>query len=88
MPPDTYKLGKDFRRFVIEPAVLEINGLSDIGVQVELRHPHIRAPIRDVAVAWWKKQGDEFRSSMQERNRSKLGRMARLRGQVETAIPQ
>jgi hypothetical protein len=88
VPPDTYKLGKDFRRFVIEPAVLEINGLSDIGVQVELRRPHIRAPIRDVAVAWWKKQGDEFRSSMQERNRSKLGRMARLRGQVETAIPE
>jgi hypothetical protein len=36
-----------------------------------------------VTMAWWKKSGDEFRSSRQEINRSKVGRMARLKGDVE-----
>jgi hypothetical protein len=38
------------------------------------------APINAVTVAWWRKEGDEFRAAMKERNRSKVGRMARLRG--------
>lgn len=33
---------------------------------------------------WWKKEGDEFRDAIQQRNRSKLDRMARLRGTGET----
>jgi hypothetical protein len=36
-----------------------------------------------VAISWWRKSGDEFRAAVQERQRSKVGRMARLRGQVE-----
>jgi hypothetical protein len=86
VPEGAYASGKDFRRYVVDPAVLEVNGLSDIGAQIELRRPHSRAPIHAVVVAWWRKEGDEFRASMQERNRSKLGRMARLRGQSETVI--
>ena len=42
-----------------------------------------RAPAHEVTVTWWRKEGDEFRAAMQERGRSKVGRMARLRGQVE-----
>jgi hypothetical protein len=64
-----------------------VNGLSDMGVQIELGRLHSRAPIHSVTVAWWRKTGDDFRASIEERNRSKLGRMARLRGQVETAEP-
>jgi plasmid replication initiation protein len=88
VPPNSYKRGDDFRRFVIEPALLEVNGLSDLIVQIDLRRHHSRAPIHEVAMAWSKKRGDEFRAAQQERNRSKVGRMARLRGQVETAIPE
>jgi hypothetical protein len=84
VPPGTYARGLDFRRKVVEPALLEVNGLSDMGVDVELRRVHARAPINQVAISWWRKSGDEFRAAMQERNRSKVGRMARLRGQVET----
>jgi hypothetical protein len=54
-----------------------------MGVQVELKRKHSRAPIEGVTMAWWKKSGDEFRSSRQEINRSKVGRMARLKGDVE-----
>jgi plasmid replication initiation protein len=83
VPPGSYERGLDFERKVIDPAVLEVNGLSDMGVQIKVQRRHARAPIHAVTVAWWKKEGDEFRAAMQERTRSKVGRMARLRGEVE-----
>ena len=83
VPPGTYDRGLDFRRKVLGPALLEVNGLSDMGVNIDLRRRHARAPIHEVAIAWWSKSGEEFRAAMQERNRSKVGRMARLRGEVE-----
>jgi hypothetical protein len=85
--PGAYTNGKDFRRKVIEPALLEVNGLSDVGVDIRVDRHHTRAPITAVTIVWWKKQGDEFRAAMQERNRSKVGRMARLRGTAETMAP-
>lgn len=83
VPPGTYDRGLDFRRKVADPALLEVNGLSDMGVELDLRRRHARAPIHEVAISWWNKSGDEFRAAMEERNRSKVGRMARLRGEVE-----
>jgi hypothetical protein len=87
VPPGAYERGNDFMRFVVEPATLEVNGLSDVGVQIDVKRRHTRAPIEGVTTAWWKKQGDEFRNAMRERDQSKLGRMARLRGRVETVRP-
>jgi Initiator Replication protein len=84
VPPGTYALGADFVRKVIEPAVLEVNGLSDMGVKIELRRRHTRAPVDRVDMAWWRQQGDEYRASMEERQRHKSGRKARLRNKVET----
>jgi plasmid replication initiation protein len=83
VPPGAYERADNFMRFVIKPALLEVNGLSDIGVQIEMVRRHPRAPAHAVTIAWWKKQGEEFRAAMQERNRSKVGRMARLRKLVE-----
>ena len=83
VPPGKLMRGPDFERRVVETAVLEVNGLSDMGVKVELTRAHPRAPITQVTLAWWRKDGDEFRAAYAERSRSKLGRMARLRGQVE-----
>lgn len=84
VPPDTYARADNFQRKVVEPAVLEVNGLSDMGVQIELQRKHSRAPVHGVAISWWRKSGDEFREALRERNRSKIGRMARLKGLVET----
>jgi len=83
VPPSGYKRGNDFVRNVIDPAILEVNGLSDISVDLQPRRHSKFAPIEAVTVVWWRKQGDDFRAAMQERNRSKVGRMARLRGKVE-----
>ena len=83
VPPNSYADGQDFRRKVIEPAMLEVNRLSDLHVDIELKRKHARAAIHEVVVAWRKQEGDEFRASMRERDRSKVGRKARLRGMVE-----
>jgi Initiator Replication protein len=85
--PGAYTNGKDFRRKVIEPALLEVNGLSDMGAEIRMDRQHARAALTAITIAWWKKQGDEFRAAMQERNRSKVGRMVRLRGAAETVAP-
>lgn len=87
VPPNAYADGQDFRRKVVEPAVLEVNKMSDVHVDIELRRKHARAAIHEVVVAWRKQEGDEFRESMREINRSKVGRRARLRGLVETVAP-
>jgi hypothetical protein len=85
VPPGTYARGDNFQNKVLAPALLEVNGLSDMSLEIESERIHSRAPIHAITLAWWRKSGDEFRSAMQERNRSKVGRMARLRGQVEVA---
>lgn len=84
VPPGAYQRGNNLIQRVIEPAVLEVNGLSDMGVTVEIKRKSERSPIEAVIVGWHRKQGDTFRKAVQERERSKIGRTARLRGTVET----
>ena len=45
VPPNTYARADNFQRKVIEPAVLEVNGLSDMSVQIEMERQHSRAPV-------------------------------------------
>jgi hypothetical protein len=85
---DTYKLGPDFQRSVIDPATLEVNGLSDMSVRIDLNRKHSRAPVDAVTMTWWRKSPEEMAAAIRERNRSKVGRMARLRGAVETTVPR
>lgn len=88
VPPGTYSRGNNFLQKVIEPAMLEVNGLTDMGVKMELRRAKgPRSPIVAVAVAWWRKEGDEYRAALKERQRPKVGRMARLKGDVERVEP-
>lgn len=54
-----------------------------IGVKVEVERACSHAPITGVQLGWWKKDGEEYRRTYKERQRSKLGRMARLREKVE-----
>ena len=86
VPPGAYADGQDFRRKVIDPAVLEVNSLSDMHVDIDLRRRHARAAIHEVAVAWRKQEGDEYRESTMERDRSKIGRRARLNSQIKSVV--
>jgi len=87
VPPGAYERGNDLSKRVTDPAVLEVNGLSDMGVEVSLVRRSKFAPIEAVTVAWWRKPPEDVQAAVRERNRSKAGRMARLRGTVETAAP-
>lgn len=87
VPPGAYERGNDFIKRVIEPAVLEVNGLSEFAVKVEVERAYSRAPITGVSLAWWQKDAGEYRATSAERQRSKLGRMARLRGTVDSILP-
>ena len=35
VPPDAYERGDNLMHFVIRPALMEVNGLSDIGVDIK-----------------------------------------------------
>ena len=83
--PDVYPTALISSGLWLTRAVLEVNGLSDIGVQIDLQRKHTRAPFHAVTVAWWQKSPEEMARVARERNRSKVGRMARLKGAVETA---
>jgi len=66
---------------------LEVNGLSEFGIRLDIVRAHARAPISAVSLVWWRKEGEEFRATRRERQRSKLGRKARLRGEVVEVAP-
>jgi hypothetical protein len=86
VPPGAYDRTDNFMRFVIKPAELEVNGLSDVGVRIEMIRKHPRAAAHAAMICWWRKSGEEFTAASQERNRSKVGRTARLRGQAEAVL--
>jgi hypothetical protein len=88
VPEGTYQRTNNFIQKVLTPAALEVNALADIGVKIEVNRRSPYAPIESVTVAWWKKSGDDYREAMRERERSKLGRKARLRGSVEPVATQ
>jgi hypothetical protein len=88
VPPGKYERVDNLTRKVIEPAVLQVNGLSDMSVMIQDNRKHSRAPVDSFNVAWWRKSAEDFRNAQRERSRSKVGRMARLKGTVEAATPQ
>lgn len=85
VPNEAYERGNDLLKRVIEPAVLEVNALSDLGVAAEVRRRSPRAPIEAIAVTWWKKEGEPFREAVRERERPKLGRRARLKAEIKAS---
>jgi hypothetical protein len=88
VPPGAYDRPDNFIRFVITPALLEVNGLSDMGVRIDMVRKHPRAIAHAVMLCWWRKSSEDMAAATRERGRSKVGRMARLKGAVETATPR
>jgi hypothetical protein len=57
-------------------------------VMIEGRRKHARAGVDRFDIAWWRKSPEEMAAAVRERNRSRVGRMARLKGPGETATPR
>jgi hypothetical protein len=86
VPKGAYERGNDFIRKCIDAATVEVNGLSDLGVQVQVVRRHPKAAITAVTVAWWRKDPTSFRAAVAELRQSKLGRRARLEA-AQAAVP-
>ena len=71
---------------VIQPAVLEVNGLAGFGVEIEPIRTggQLRGLVTGFRVAWWPKDIPDLQAAYTELKRVKIGRLARLRRKVET----
>lgn len=75
-----------FRQRCLEIAESEINALSDFNVEITpLRDGGLqRGKIKGFSLQWSKKTPEEWRTVLDELDRSKVGRKARISGTVET----
>jgi Initiator Replication protein len=79
---------KSLKQWALDPAVAEVNALSDFNVEVEmLREGGMqRGKLTGFRLRWEKKPSEEWRAVLDELNRPKVGRRARIRGKVEAVI--
>ena len=75
----------DLRRYCIEPAVTEVSALSDFHVRIE-PVKQARAVV-GVEVFWSPKDEQGLKETYAELQRHKVGRKARIRGNVELVQP-
>lgn len=77
-----YRAFGDLNIHVIKPAVLEINALAPFNVSVTPTKTGRR--VTGVMIGWWRKSTEELQEAWREAQRPKVGRKARLSGQVVT----
>jgi plasmid replication initiation protein len=71
----------DFNKHCLKPALQEVNQLTDFEIQIGAVKRG-RA-VEKLMLTWYPKSGDSLREAHRERERSKVGRSARRKGQVE-----
>src|SRR3954449_4911431 len=72
---------KSFKQRAIDPAVLEVNGLGEFGCKVEPIHSGRK--VIALRLSWWPKNLAERKSALHELRFSRVGRRARLKGEIE-----
>lgn len=79
--PGKYKTFGELNKHVIKPAVMEVNALAPFNVAVL---PVKRGKkVVSVKVGWWRKDADQVKEAFAEADRSKVGRRARISGNVD-----
>lgn len=74
----------DFKRRVLDPALQEVNALSDCNVEVEvIRAGGTRSAVSGYRLRWDRKSSEEWQAVMDELLRPKVGRKARISNTVE-----
>ena len=70
---------------VIQPAVLEVQKMAAFGVEIEpiRKGGQQRGLVTGFRVSWWRKDEKGLQEAYRELNQPKVGRMARLRDEVE-----
>ena len=71
---------------VVDPAVGEVNALSDFWVKIEPMREGglVRGPLKGFRLVWRRKEKEEWQACLDELMRPKIGRKARIKGRVET----
>ena len=84
--PSKYDVFKNLKMRVLDPALAEVNGLSDFTVELELLREggQLRGKLTGFQLRWEKKSSEAWRAVLDELTRPKVGRKARIRGRVET----
>jgi Initiator Replication protein len=80
-----YQEFKNLKLRVIDPAVLEVNGLGEFGCKVEPVYKGRK--VIALRLSWWAKNLDQKKATLRELRISRVGRRARLLGTVETIAP-
>jgi plasmid replication initiation protein len=76
---------KSLKQWALDPAVLEVNALSDFHVEIEpIREGGmIRGKLTGFRLCWQRKAKPEWEAVLNELMRPKVGRKARISGAVE-----
>ena len=65
----------------------ELSRLTGVNIETIRKGGQVRGLVTGFRVSWWRKDIPDLQAAYRELRRVKVGRMARLRGQVETAKP-
>ena len=84
VPPDKLATFSNLKLRAITPAVDEINALSSFGCQIEPLKTGRK--VTHVRVHWWRKDIDGLKEAYAELQRPKVGRKARMSGEIEEII--
>lgn len=89
VPADKLKGFPQFKQSALNPAVEEINALSDFNLEVEpiRQGGQQRGVLTGFRLRWELKEPEEWDKVMAELLRSKVGRKARIRSTAEIATP-
>jgi replication initiator protein len=83
--PGKLSIFKNLNKWAIQPAVLEVNRLSDYGCSL---NPVLAGrKVVGIKLSWWRKNTDELKAVYRELQAAKVGRRARLKGTVERLTP-
>lgn len=78
----------NLKQRAIDPAMREVNGLSDFWVEVEAirQGGALRGTVTGYRLRWRRKTDEEWRAVLDELARPKIGRRERLKGTTETVM--
>lgn len=82
--PGKLKEFKHLNLRAIQPAVVEVNGLSDLGCRIE--PVFAGRKVVKIKLSWWRKNTDELKAAYRELQAAKVGRRVRLRGTADEII--
>ena len=88
VPDGKYPQPFNLKQRVLDPAVIEVNGLSDFMAEItpEREGGALRGKLKGFTLRWRRKEPDEWKEALDELGRSRVGRRQRLEGTVERVV--